>query len=1805
MAVATGQGTGIAWADDDPGAGTNETAPSAETPSDTGTPGAGAPTGTTPATGTTEPGPDPAADDPDLDADVDLDGPDEGGTEGDDDGQIIDVDADLDSDELTPPTSTPDVAVGPQPDGISAEPNGAAVHHDSQTPSNAAPDAHTSVFGGEDNSTNPAPSTGVPDVGPSAFAPQDDVQNLGSFTASDADVEFTTLSDPAPTANPTTSFAGAVVSVATTLINAFFSPFLSPADGDPAEPPLLWAVLAFVRREFSRTFFNTTPNAVADAVTTSEGVPTLIDVLGNDIDDDTLSVTSFTQPEHGAVVLNEDGSFTYTPGENFSGTDTFSYTVSDAASGAHFHGFFGLFGGGHTDSDTVTITVTPVDDSNSAPTDVQYTPGETDPETGTVTGTVSAHDDDGDTLTYTVTSGPDETVGSVSIDAESGEFTFTPTPDARYAASLTSGEDPVTVTVAVSDGEASTALDIQVLIAPQHPADDGTLSISDLDGLFERGDITFSENSDGTVRVIDGRFTDDIVLNAADAADVLNKIAGVLGAPADFADEADISSAQLVQLAADDTEVTETFYRLRQTINGVPVLGDDVILVTDGAGKVTSLISSNSTKLRDVDTVPDAALDDQSEAVAAATSALVEDLATELDPADVDAFLATLMASGDLVVYDLDSSVPPSLVWRVSIATNPESAPDPAVPVVRATYYVFANGAATGSVLSSASDVDTASTQGRADIRIYKSDNEDDVPGSPVTEQSSEWNASYAAALANATETYEYYLNVLGRNSFDGVGGDIRVNVFPNDVENAYWYKDLHQLSFGNDWEKSLDVVGHELTHGVINYVVGDGRTQSLGGNQESNALNEAYADIMGSLIEQKSKTEAGRWLIGEGGLYTIRSMAEPTDYTVYVRELDALRFQPGDMRDYINSYDGHVNSGIINHAAYTMMTDPDAAGISDETWARLFYNSMYRLPSDASFLDARAALISSAKALRFTPEQQSAVADGFASVGIQEQDEFKIILRWDNAPADLDAHLIGPSATGAGEPFHVYFGDQAYYADGSTNSDDAALAADLDYDDVDSYGPERITIRQLTPGEYTFVVHDFSNRFSTDSSALAKSGAYVKVYQGTSIRPAVFRVDGGSEGTSWTVFKLTISGTEDNYSWTITPVNAYSYGSPEIDSTTRGVSLPGLYTYNSSFSPDGTKAIVTSNVQGTDDTVVTFVNATSGKKLGNSLLFNERVNAEFNPTGTRTVVVSQYGALDATRVSVFDTTTFDQIGTTLTVPGFYGGGDMLFDDSGTRLAIPLAHDDAGETSVVLIDLETGAQLGDGASVPGGLWATPGFSPDGSRFTFQTEAGGGEFTTRLAVLDTATGDQIGSTAVLAGRSNSYVSPDGERIMVVGDARLPDAARIMVIDTVTGTQVGSTVMLAGEVPSSSADAIPVITANGRAVVTTEAYGDSLIPTTRLVVIDTRTGTLVSDSFTHLGTANQTLVSADGTRAVIAGMTASTQTEAGQNWVAVIDTSTGAQVGDLITAPDGTLIAVKANPSGTRVTVAVMDNTALTNKFIVLNTTTGTQIGQTLTLSGQITDAGASFSADGTRAVFVTNSYTTGTRATVFDTTTGTVVGSVSVAPPGQTIASYAQVSTDGTRATITQASLNGMQYVTRILVLDTVTGNLIGQPVEMAGASTTPPVVTADESRAVMKATNTVYDQATGQLSVTTTVAVIDMATGRQVGDTIEIATGPNIAGANASAVMLTPDGTRAVVTGSDYSSTGGPVQNLKVAVIDTATGRQVGETAVIDGIMSSSDINAQSTRATFTVNVISPPNTVDSEVVVIDLVNGP
>jgi hypothetical protein len=195
---------------------------------------------------------------------------------------------------------------------------------------------------------------------------------------------------------------------------------------------------AAATQSFSWAVTNPGPTADGDSATTAEDTPVTVNMLGNDVDPDgdPLTVTA-ASAGNGTVVINPDGTLTYTPGANFNGTDTISYTISD--------------GQGGTSTSSVTVTVTAANDPPVAVNDTASTNEDTPVQIG-ILGNDS--DLDGDPLTVTAATAVN---GIVVIN---GDGTISYTPNANF-----NGTDTITYTISDGNGGTATAM-VTVSVAP-------------------------------------------------------------------------------------------------------------------------------------------------------------------------------------------------------------------------------------------------------------------------------------------------------------------------------------------------------------------------------------------------------------------------------------------------------------------------------------------------------------------------------------------------------------------------------------------------------------------------------------------------------------------------------------------------------------------------------------------------------------------------------------------------------------------------------------------------------------------------------------------------------------------------------------------------------------------------------------------------------------------------------------------------------------------------------------------------------------------------------------------------------------------------------------------------------------------------------------------------------------------------------------------------------------------------------------------------------------------------------------------
>jgi len=264
------------------------------------------------------------------------------------------------------------------------------------------------------------------------------------------------------------------------------------------------------------------------------------------------------------------------------------------------------------------------------------------------------------------------------------------------------------------------------------------------------------------------------------------------------------------------------------------------------------------------------------------------------------------------------------------------------------------------------------------------------------TDADNNWNNvnpakdQYATDAHWATEkTYDYYFLKYGRNSIDNAGMALNSYLhYSVGYFNAFW--DGSRMTYGdgdatngNRPLTSLDVCGHEITHGVTE------RTSALVYSNESGAMNEAFSDIFGTAIEAFARPSNADWLIG-GDFYTIRSMSNPNAY--------------GDPDTYLgtNWYSGssdnggvHTNSGVLNFWFYLLTTggsgvndhgtNYSVTGIGMDKAAAIAYrlNTFY-LVSTSDYYSARTLGIQAAEDL-YGPGSPEAVAtdNAFTAVGL------------------------------------------------------------------------------------------------------------------------------------------------------------------------------------------------------------------------------------------------------------------------------------------------------------------------------------------------------------------------------------------------------------------------------------------------------------------------------------------------------------------------------------------------------------------------------------------------------------------------------------------------------------------------------------------------------------------------------------------------------------------------------------------------------------------------------------------------------
>jgi len=249
-------------------------------------------------------------------------------------------------------------------------------------------------------------------------------------------------------------------------------------------------------------------------------------------------------------------------------------------------------------------------------------------------------------------------------------------------------------------------------------------------------------------------------------------------------------------------------------------------------------------------------------------------------------------------------------------------------------------------------------------------------------------------AYDGAGATYDLYFDIYERNSIDDKGMPIVSYVhFDTDYDNAFW--DGSEMVYGDGdgeiferFTKSIDVIGHELTHGVTQHEA------NLAYSGQPGALNESMSDVFGSLVKQRvlnQTADKADWLIGAGLLMpsihgvALRSMKAPG--TAYDDPLIGKDPQPADMKHFVHTKKDnggvHINSGIPNHVFY--LAAVEIGGHAWEKAGKIWYVTLRdRLRSRSGFKTAAKYTVSVAKELYGDgSKEMKAVQNAWKTVGV------------------------------------------------------------------------------------------------------------------------------------------------------------------------------------------------------------------------------------------------------------------------------------------------------------------------------------------------------------------------------------------------------------------------------------------------------------------------------------------------------------------------------------------------------------------------------------------------------------------------------------------------------------------------------------------------------------------------------------------------------------------------------------------------------------------------------------------------------
>ena len=513
-------------------------------------------------------------------------------------------------------------------------------------------------------------------------------------------------------------------------------------------------------------------------------------------------------------------------------------------------------------------------------------------------------------------------------------------------------------------------------------------------------EITY--DADGIPSFIDGKYSNLRVTDYRTAISSLQDIKGLMNFDNPLNEYVGIETY---------TFDSNKFYRLQQVVNEIPVYDKQIVIETNSSGVIKCLSSGYDAGLSSITTTP-IITKEEAEHIALSNSNSEN----------------TNIVGCELNIYTINGQ--PTLSWVIEYTDG----------MVERELLILS--AVDGSVLDGVSLVNEMTATGldlngntrefdvsRVDGTYQMSDSQRGIAvyecnnsktGNLITSSDNNWNnASAVTAMSDVKEIVDFYSNVLNTRAFKN-GHLKQIQVFINYKKGWFKYNNAFSstsqddltktiLVFGNgdSYVNNFDVTAHELTHAVVAVTVNGG----LNYLNQSGAINESYADIIGNLIQNEIKNQT-EWDIGEnlsGG--AIRSLSNPNKH----RQPDKIGGKYMTKYCYSNhSHSGcdrggvHTNSGVLNKAAYLMHQN----GLNDKReLATLFCRSLNYMTPTTDFLNCRAALLRAGKDMGMTEEKISIINNALKEVGIYNTDNENITNRDENSSGLLKGTLSGKVA--------------------------------------------------------------------------------------------------------------------------------------------------------------------------------------------------------------------------------------------------------------------------------------------------------------------------------------------------------------------------------------------------------------------------------------------------------------------------------------------------------------------------------------------------------------------------------------------------------------------------------------------------------------------------------------------------------------------------------------------------------------------------------------------------------------------------